>query len=178
MFRLADNRTMLRNAMRGIVHTYDYVILDCPPILRGMATNALTAADSVLIPVKPGHFALDAVDKLFKYLDWIREVANKTISVEGILLTMHEPNTRVTDITLRELHAKYHKLLFEIFVPKNNLLGEASFYGKPAVLYDINSRGSKAYLELAQQVIARTTGVGTTAMTSQPNVVQKYAQQA
>jgi chromosome partitioning protein len=143
-----------------------------------MATNALTAADSVLIPVKPGHFALDAVDKLFKYLDWIREVANKTISVEGILLTMHEPNTRVTDITLRELHAKYHKHLFEIFVPKNNLLGEASFYGKPAVLYDINSRGSKAYLELAQQVIARTTGVGTTAMTSQPNVVQKYAQQA
>jgi chromosome partitioning protein len=178
MFRLADNRTMLRNAMRGIVHTYDFVILDCPPILRGMATNALTAADSVLIPVKPGHFALDAVDKLFKYLDWIREVANKTISVEGILLTMHEPNTRVTDITLRELHAKYHKLLFEIFVPKNNLLGEASFYGKPAVLYDINSRGSKAYLELAQQVIARTTGVGTTAMTFQPNVVQKYAQQA
>lgn len=175
MFRLADNRTMLRNAMRGIVHQYDYVILDCPPILRGMATNALTAADSVLIPVKPGHFALDAVDKLFKYLDWIREVANRNISVEGILLTMHEPNTRVTDITIRELHAKYRSHLFEIVVPKNNLLSEASFYGKPAVLYDINSRGSKAYLDLAHQVIARGQAAAQPAPALRPTVIAKFA---
>ncbi len=173
MFRLADNRTMLRNAMRGVVHSYDYVILDCPPIMRGMATNALTAADSVLIPIKPGHFALDAIDKLFKYMEWIREVANKTIAIEGILLTMHEPNTRVTDITLRELHARYEKYLFDIFIPKNNLLSEASFYGKPAVLYDINSRGSKAYLDIARQVIARNSASATPALL--PTVQQKLA---
>jgi chromosome partitioning protein len=177
MFRLADNRTMLRNAMRGIVHQYDFVILDCPPILRGMATNALTAADSVLIPVKPGHFALDAVDKLYKYLEWIREVANRNIAVEGILLTMHEPNTRVTDITIRELHAKYRSQVFEITVPKNNLLSEASFYGKPAVLYDINSRGSKAYLDLAHQVIARTKAAAPSAPALQPTVIAKFASQ-
>ncbi len=178
MFRLADNRTMLRNAMRGVVHQYDFIVLDCPPILRGMSTNALTAADSVLIPVKPGHFALDAVDKLFKYLEWIKEVANKTISVEGILLTMHEPNTRVTDITLKELHSKYQRYLFDIFIPKNNLLGEASFYGKPAVLYDINSRGSKAYLEIAQQVIARTRQSRVAVTTLEPTILQQFAQQA
>ncbi len=107
--RLADDRSMLRNALRNVSREYDYIILDCPPVLRGMCTNALAASDSVLMPVKPGHFGLDAVDKLFSYLGWIKEVAKRNIEVEGILLTMHEPNTRVTDITIRELSAKYRK---------------------------------------------------------------------
>jgi chromosome partitioning protein len=162
--------------MRGIVHLYDFIILDCPPFLRGMCTNALTAADSVLIPVKPGHFALDAVDKLFKYLEWVRDVANRNITVEGIVLTMLEPNTRVTDITQRELQSKYQKYLFETAVPKNNLLGEASFFGKPAVLYDISSRGSIAYLDLARQVIARSNKQAVPSV--QPTVLQQYSQQA
>jgi chromosome partitioning protein len=176
LMRLADNRTMLRNAMRGIVHQYDFIILDCPPFLRGMCTNALTAADSVLIPVKPGHFALDAVDKLFKYLDYIRDIANRSISIEGIVMTMLEPNTRVTDITQRELQSRYQKFLFETTVPKNNLLGEASFYGKPAVLYDINSRGSIAYLELARQVIARAGKAKQPVL--QPAIMEQFSQQA
>lgn len=176
LLRLADNRTMLRNAMRGIVHQYDFIILDCPPFLRGMCTNALTAADSVLIPVKPGHFALDAVDKLFKYLDWVRDIANRNLSVEGILLTMLEPNTRVTDITQRELQSKYQKYLFSVCVPKNNLLSEASFFGKPAVLYDISSRGSAAYLDLARQIIAHAGKTAGPAL--QPTVMEKFVQQA
>jgi chromosome partitioning protein len=176
MVRLADNRTMLRNALRGLLPQYDYVILDCPPFLRGMSTNALTAADSVLIPVKPGHFALDAVDKLFKYLEWVREVANKNVAVEGILLTMHEPNTRVTDITVRELQAKYRPYLFDLTIPKNNVIGEASFYGKPAVLYDINSRGSAAYLDLARQIMARSSRAS--AFPLQATVLQKFGQHA
>ncbi len=152
--KLAENRSMLRNVLRGVAKEYDYVILDCPPFLRGMATNALTAADSVLMPVKPGHFSLDAVDKLFKYIDWVHDVANKTLEVEGILMTMHEPNTKVTDITLRELHSKYRKHIFQTLIPKNNVLSEASFYGKPAVLYNVNSRGAAAYLSLAKEIIA------------------------
>jgi len=154
LMRLADNRAILKNALRSISTQYDYVILDCPPYLRGLTTNALTAADSVLMPVKAGHFSLDAIDKLFKYLDWVRDVANKAIDIEGIVLTMYESNTRVTDITVRELHAKYGKYLLETLVPKNTVLSEASFYGKPAVLYNINSRGSIAYLALAREIIA------------------------
>ncbi len=155
MLRLADNRSMMRNALRGITQNYDYILLDCPPVLRGLSTNALTAADSVLIPVKSGHFALDAVEKLFKYLDWIREVANKTIAVEGILITMHESNTRVSEITIRELQARYRKYLLDTMIPKNTVLGEASFYGKPAILFNGTSRGSAAYLTLAREIIAR-----------------------
>lgn len=155
LMKLADNRTMLRNSLRTVARGYDFVILDCPPFLRGMSTNALTAADGVLMPVKSGHFSLDAVDKLFRYLDWIREVANKTLEVEGILMTMHEPNTKVTDITLRELNAKYRRHMLETMIPKNTVLSEASFYGKPAILYNVNSRGSAAYLALAREIIAR-----------------------
>ncbi len=155
MLKLAENRSILRNALRSIAQQYDFVILDCPPFLRGLSTNALTAADSVLIPVKPGHFALDAVDKLFKYLEWIKEVANKSIEVEGIIITMHEPNTRVTDITVRELQAKFHRYMLETFIPKNVVLSEASFYGKPALLHSVNSRGAAAYLALAREIIAR-----------------------
>ena len=175
MMRVADNRAVLRNALRGIASQYDYVILDCPPYLRGLSANAMTAADSVLIPVKSGHFALDAVDRLFKYLEWVREVANKTISVEGILITMHEANTRVTDITLRELQGKYRRFMFDTQIPRNTALGEASFYGKPAVLYNANSRGSSAYLSLAKEIIARNAAP--VPVTLQPTVMQ-LAQQA
>ncbi len=156
MLKLAENRSIFRSALRGLSQQYEYIVLDCPPFLRGMCTNALNAADSVLIPVKSGHFALDAVDKLFRYIEWMREVVNKPLEIEGILLTMLESNTRVTDITLRELNAKYRRYLFQTSIPKNSTLSEASFYGKPAVLFNVNSRGAAAYLELAREIIART----------------------
>lgn len=152
LMKLADNRLILKNAIRSVENDYDYIIIDCPPFLRGLTTNALTAADSVLIPVKSGHFALDAVDKFYKYIDWVREVANTMIDVEGILLTMFELNSKVTDITVRELQSKYRKHLFETSIPRDAALPEACFYGKPALLYDINSRGAQGYLELAREI--------------------------
>ena len=153
--RLADNRTLLKNMLRGITCHYDYVVLDCPPMLRGLSTNALTAADTVLMPVKPGYFSLDAVDKLFKHLEHLREVANKHLQVEGILVTMHEPHARVSEITLRELTAKYSTYLFNTLIPNNSSLSEASFYGKPILLYKQNSRGAEAYRALAREIIDR-----------------------
>jgi chromosome partitioning protein len=153
--RLSDNRSILRNALRGVIQDYDFVVLDCPPFLRGLTTNALTAADTVLMPVKSGHFAIDAAEKLFAYLEWVREVANKGLRVEGILVTMHEPNTKVGDLTMRELQARYNSMLFETYIPKNTILSEASFHGKPAVLYSVNSRGAVAYMALARQIMAR-----------------------
>ncbi len=157
LMKLADNRLILKNALRSVENDYDYVLIDCPPFLRGLTTNALTAADSVLVPVKSGHFALDAVDKFFKYIDWIREVANKMILIEGILLTMYEQSTKVTEITTRELQAKYRKYVFESIIPRNAPLSEASFYGKPALLYDINSLGAQAYLDLAREISGRSS---------------------
>lgn len=167
--RLADNRTILRNLIRPVSGSYDYVILDCPPTLRGLATVALAAADSVLIPVRAGHFSLDAVDKLFVYMDWLREVTNRPITVDGILITMHEPRTTVTEITLRELNAKYRHLLFSTKIPKNTVLSEASFFGKPAILYNAASKGSEAYRELARELRRRHM----TASSLRPTVMEK-----
>jgi chromosome partitioning protein len=86
----------------------------------------------------------------------MREVANRDLAVEGIVLTMYESNTRVTDITVRELQAKYRKHMLQTTIPKNTALSEASFYGKPAVLFNANSKGAVAYLSLAQEIIDRT----------------------
>jgi chromosome partitioning protein len=172
LMKLADNRLILKNALRSVEKEYDYVIVDCPPFLRGLTTNALTAADSVIVPVKSGHFALDAVDKFYKYIDWVREVANRMIQIEGILLTMHEPNSKVTEITTRELQAKYRKHIFETIIPRNAELTEASFYGKPALLYNINSRGAQAYLDLAREI----TGKSLVVKPEVPTIVEPVSQ--
>ena len=123
--------------------------------LRGLTTNALTCADSVLIPIRSGHFSLEGIDKLFKYFDWIREAANKTLQIEGILQTMYEPHTKVTEITDRELQLRFRKYLIKTIIPKNTHLTEASFYGKPAVLFNATSKGTLAYLELAHELIEK-----------------------
>jgi chromosome partitioning protein len=155
MMRLAENRTLLKNILRTIAPHYDYVIIDTPPFLRGLTTNALTCADSVLIPIKSGHFSLEGIDKLIKYFDWIREAANKSLQIEGILQTMYEPHTKVAEITDRELQSRFRKYLINTIIPKNTQLAEASFYGKPAVLFNAASKGSLAYLELARELINR-----------------------
>ncbi len=155
MLKIAENRSMLRTTIQSIRQKYDFVILDCPPLLRGLTTNALIAADSVLIPVRSGHVVLDAVDRLFRYLQWLAEATRREARIEGILVTMHEPNTKVTDITLRELQSKYGHHIFESVIPRSTLLSESSFYGKPAILYNAKSRGTTAYLALAREILAR-----------------------
>jgi len=157
MMRLAENRTLLKNILRTIAPHYDYVIIDTPPFLRGLTTNALTCADSVLVPIKSGYFSLEGIDKLFKYFDWIREAANKELQIEGILQTMYEPHTKVTEITDRELQLRFRKHLLKTAIPKNTHLAEASFYGKPAILFGATSKGALAYLELAHELINRHT---------------------
>jgi chromosome partitioning protein len=155
IMRLAENRTLLKNILRTVAPHYDYVIIDTPPFLRGLTTNALTCADSVLVPIKSGHFSLEGIDKLFKFFEWIREAANKSLQIEGILQTMYEPHTKVTEITDRELQLRFRKHLIKTIIPKNTHLTEASFYGKPAILFNATSKGTLAYLELARELIDR-----------------------
>jgi chromosome partitioning protein len=155
LLRLSENRTIIKIALRDLEKKYDYVIIDCPPTLRGITTNALCASNSVIVPMRASHFSLDAVMRLMKYMKWIREVANPKIYIEGLLLTMYEPNTKISEITGRELRARYSKFLFKIVIPKNSTLAEAAFYGRPVLLYSINSKGAQAYFELATEIISR-----------------------
>jgi chromosome partitioning protein len=164
LMRLSENRTLLKNILRTVTPHYDYVIIDTPPFLRGLTTNALTCADSVLIPIKSGHFSLEGIEKLFKYFDWIHEVANKGLQIEGIIQTMYEPHTKVTEITDRELQLRFRKYLIKTIIPKNTHLTEASFYGKPAILFNASSKGTLAYLELARELVDKH-------ITAQPPII-------
>jgi chromosome partitioning protein len=172
--RISDNRTLLRNLLRPVIDRYEYIILDCPPVLRGLTTVALSASDSVLIPLRAGHFGLDALDKLFGYLDWLRQVSSRAIAIEGILLTMHEPRTKVSDITVKELSSKYNNHLLSTIIPRNSTLSEASFYGKPAILYNPTSRGSECYRELARELMTRSGATTMTPVKLKPTIFQRF----
>lgn len=151
--KISENRVVLKNALKSAMGHYEYIIIDCPPIMRGIVANALTASTSVIMPVRSGHFSLEAISKLFKYVEYIKEIANPVLFIEGIVMTMFETNTKVTEISERELKLRYNKYLFKTFIPRNNIITESTFYGKPAILYNVNANVSMAYLELAYELI-------------------------
>lgn len=151
--KYAENRSILKNSLTPIENYYDFIIIDCPPILKGITTNALVASDSILIPIKSGHFSLEAIDTLFKYFEHIKEIANPDLEIEGIILTMYEKDSKVTKISERELKIKYNKYLLNTFIPNTSLLNESTFYGKPLCLYKIDSEGAIAYLDLASEIL-------------------------
>jgi len=151
--RMADNKMLLYHLLLPLKEQYDYIILDCPPYTRGLMAAALVASDSVLIPAKSGHLSLQAIDKLFEYLDYIRRFTNRSICIEGIVQTMFEPHTKVGAVTDTDIRKKFDHQLLETTIPKNSTLSESSYYGKPAILYDAKSRGSVAYLSLAQELM-------------------------
>lgn len=151
--KISENRVVLKNALKSAVGHYEYIIIDCPPIMRGIVANALAASTSVIMPVRSGHFSLEAISKFFKYVEYIKEIANPVLYIEGIVMTMFETNTKVTEISERELKLRYNKYLFKTFIPRNNIVTESTFYGKPVILYNVNANVSMAYLELAYELI-------------------------
>jgi chromosome partitioning protein len=104
--------------------------------------------------MKSGHFSLEGIDRLFKHLDWVRDAANKNLVVEGILQTMYEPHLKVTEISDRELRLRYRKHMLQTTIPKNTHLPESSFYGKPSLLFNAQSKGTLAYMELARELMS------------------------
>lgn len=154
--KFSENRLILKNALRDVESFYDFVIFDCPAVLKGMTTTALVASHSILVPIKPGHFSLEAVDRLIEYFNWIKEIANPELEIEGILMTMYEKDSKVTRISERELKIKHGSHLLSTVIPNTNLLNESTFYGKPLCLYRVNSDGSVAYLNLAGEIISNS----------------------
>jgi chromosome partitioning protein len=157
LLQMAENRTILKQALREVKDVYDFIIIDTPPYLRGMTTNALVAADSVIIPVRSGHFSIEAVEKLMSFLDWLKKIANTSIKVEGLLVTMIESRSKVSELTVGALERHFGSYLFTTHIPKNSLIAESTFYGKPAVCVDTHSKGALAYQELAREILSRYT---------------------
>jgi chromosome partitioning protein len=132
---------------------FHYILIDCPPSLGMLTLNALTAADSVIIPVQTEFFCMEGIPDLFQLLDTVRTYFNPKLAVEGILLTMYDERTNLSKQVAEEIRKSLSAILFKTIIPRSIKLAEAPSFGKPIVLYDIKSKGAEAYLSLAEEII-------------------------
>jgi len=144
----------LKRALEPIRSDYAYILLDCPPALDLLTLNALSAADSVLVPIQCEYLALEGVTELLDTLMRIRHSLNPKLTVEGILPTMYDERTSLSRQVVADLRDFFGDRIFSTVIPRNVRLAEAPSYGKPILLYDPDSRGCHSYLELAKEVIA------------------------
>lgn len=142
----------LRDAVATVENTYDIIIIDCPPSLGLLTLNALTASRSLLVPIQAEYYALEGVNELFDTLARIRRLHNSTLSIEGLLLTMYDERTKLSTAVASDLRDFYGQQVFKTVIPRNVRLAEAPSYGKPIIMYDPNSKGSEAYIELSKEI--------------------------
>jgi chromosome partitioning protein len=143
----------LKEALEQIPQVYSFILLDCPPSLDLLTVNALVAAQSILIPIQCEYFALEGVSELLDTLIRIRRNLNPHLAVEGILLTMYDERTNLSNQVAQDLRDFFGAQVFQTIIPRNIRLAEAPSHGKPIILYDIKSRGAESYLQLAKEVI-------------------------
>ncbi|MGA9295151.1 MAG: ParA family protein [Ignavibacteriaceae bacterium] len=154
--RLTNNTNIFKNILISEeLLVYDFIIIDCPPYLKGLTTIALAASSSLLIPVKAGQFSITALKKIFKYVGIIRNNMNPNLQIEGILLTMYEANTKAWTLTNEKLNESYGDYILQTVIPKNIAITESEFFSKPAILFNVKSKGSIAYLQLADEIIKK-----------------------
>jgi chromosome partitioning protein len=144
----------LRKILEPLKEQYSYILLDCPPALDLLTLNALTAADSVLIPIQCEYFALEGVSELLDTLMRIRRTLNTDLAVEGIVLTMYGERTTLSRQVSADLRSFFGAQVFRTVIPRNVRLAEAPSHGKPILFYDIHSKGAESYIQLAKEVIA------------------------
>lgn len=145
----------LKTALAEIKSQYDYILIDCPPSLGLLTVNAFTAADSFLVPLQCEYFALEGLSQLMRTVALVRQSINPSIQEEGIVLTMFDGRNNLANEVEKEVRTHFPAQVFTTVIPRNVRLSECSSFGKPVLLYDIDSKGCLAYLNLAKEVLAR-----------------------
>jgi chromosome partitioning protein len=145
--------SILHNAIDSIRERYRYIFIDCPPSLGLLTLNALVAADSVIIPVQCEYYALEGLGLLTKTLRLVRNSFNPNLEIEGIVLTMFDLRNNLSQEVAKEVRKYFGDKVYNTVIPRNVTLGEAPSYGKPALLYDIRSKGAQSYLSLAKEIL-------------------------
>lgn len=146
---------ILREAIARMTREFDFIFLDCPPSLGLLTINALVAADTVLVPIQTEYYALEGLGHLLHTISLIHEHLNPKLSIEGILLTMYDARTNLSEQVADEVATHFGELLFDTVIPRNVKLSEAPSFGQPIIAYDKSSRGSKAYQSCAKEFLAR-----------------------
>lgn len=150
-----DRAERLRAIRRNLPQTYQWVLVDCPPSLGILTVNALVAADAVLIPIQCEYFALEGVSELIRTLERVRSAWNPALEVEGVVLTLYDERLSLARQVVEDVHAHFGARVFETVVPRNVRLAEAPSFGQTILEYDIKSRGAKAYVDLAGEMLRR-----------------------
>jgi chromosome partitioning protein len=143
----------LKGALDSARENFDYIVLDCPPSLGLLTLNALSVADSVVVPIQCEYLALEGLSRVLETLDRVRDSLNPGLELEGILLTMVDPRMNLTRQVVEDVRSHFAGKVFEVEIPRNVRLGEAPSFGKPIILYDLRSAGARAYLNLMREVV-------------------------
>jgi chromosome partitioning protein len=159
MINLEGRETRMKQSLSLIRDAYEYIIIDCSPSLGLITVNALTAADSVIIPVQCEFFALEGLGKLLSTIRIIQSRLNKNLTIEGILLTMYDSRLRLSNQVVEEVRQHFSDMVFDTIIPRNIKLSESPSYGIPAILHDSDSKGSIAYLNLAKEIVEKNEKV-------------------
>ena len=151
-----ENREyMMREALKAIKDDYDYIIIDCAPSLGLITINALTAADSVIIPIQCEYFALEGLGKLLNTIKNVQKIHNPDLDIEGLLLTMYDSRLRLSNQVVEEVNSHFPEMVFETIISRNVRLSEAPSFGESILSYDAESKGAIQYIQLAEEVLLR-----------------------
>ena len=156
MLNILDRERIMRNMLRQIQEEYDFILIDCSPSLGLITVNALTAANSVIIPVQCEYFALEGISKLLNTIKIIKSKLNPALAIEGFLLTMYDNRLRLANQVYDEVRKHFQNMVFNTVIVRNVRLSEAPSHGKPVLLYDPESKGAANYIDLAKELIQRT----------------------
>lgn len=149
---------VMQHALRKVQELYDFIIIDCSPSLGLITVNALTAADSVIIPVQCEYFALEGLGKLLNTIKIVQGYHNESLAIEGILMTMYDGRLRLSNQVVEEVKNHFEDLVFNTIIHRNTRLGEAPSFGKPVLMYDTDCTGAVNYLNLAREILLKNKG--------------------
>ena len=150
-----QRESMMKKAIVGLKEKYDYILIDCAPSLGLLTLNALTAADSVIIPIQCEYFALEGLGKLLNTVKSVQKIHNQNLDIEGLLLTMYDSRLRLSNQVVEEVKKHFDEMVFETIIQRNVRLSEAPSYGESIISYDAGSKGANNYLSLAQELIEK-----------------------
>ena len=150
-----EREYLLRKAIEKIKVDYDFIIIDCPPSLGLLTINALSASDSVIIPIQCEYLALEGIGKLLNTIKNIQKIHNKNLSIEGLLLTMYDTRLNLSNQVRKEVKIHFNEMVFKTVIYRNVKLGEATSFGKSIIDYDVSSRGANNYLNLAKELLLK-----------------------
>lgn len=148
-----DKEFILKEAVDQVKEQYDFIIIDCPPSLNTLTVNAMTTADTVLVPIQCEYFALEGLSQLIHTIDLVRERLNPSLAIEGVVFTMYDARTNLSLQVVENVKENLQQTVYKSIIPRNVRLAEAPSHGKPITLYDPKSAGAEAYRDLADEVI-------------------------